>query len=409
MSPRLLTHRPSHLARLLISATLLVSCSSNSPQTAKTPPPPSKPEEGLDREAQAILDGYDAAILSDPNNGQLRVARCSFLGELSETAKAQRERLRGLALSDCEHVLSTARDPRLIAYAHDVARVIEGRQVFREKKTICPEDARKAEQEAYYLVRANKLKESLPHFERAVARCPGNASFQIRYGHAFMLLRDFERAKKFLSEGLKRDPWDRSGHLFLSDVYRQSGDLELAYLHASLAVLSDPSYEFGWEQLKELASGRGRELLRPTNRRGVVRLDGKGNPEVVLPLGTDPNSSEAQFWLGLGLVEVTELKERAKEAAAKQANQSPLGRDRARVKENLVFQRHLIEKDPSKRSKIMDVVEEAVQKGYLDEAIFLCLIDARLAREFIAYREKHRERLLEYIASILAPLSSERL
>ncbi len=360
-------------------------------------------------DAKNILDGYDAAIESDPNNGQLRVARCSFLGELSETAKAERERLRGRALSDCEHVLSTAQDPRLIAYAHDVARVIEGRQIFREKKTVCPEDARKAAQEAYYLVRANKLKESLPQFERAVARCPGNASFQIRYGHTFMLLRDFDRAKKFFTEGLKRDPWDRSGHLFLSDLYRQGGDLELAYNRASLAVISDPSYEFGWEQLKELASGRGRELLRPTNRRGVVRLDSQGNPQVVLPLGTDPNSSEAQFWLGLGLVEATELKQPAKEAAAKQANQSPLIRDRARVKENLDFQRHLIEKDPSKRSKITDVVEEAVQKGYLDEAIFLCLIDARLAREYIDYRDKNRERLLEYIASILAPLSPERL
>jgi hypothetical protein len=48
-------------------------------------------------------------------------------------------------------------------------------------------------------------------------------------------------------------------------------------------------------------------------------------------------------------------------------------------------------------------MEEAVQKGYRDEAIFLCIIDARRAPEYISYREKNGQRLLDFISLILAP------
>jgi tetratricopeptide (TPR) repeat protein len=392
------------VARLLLSVFLFCSCSSNSTPSPKPPPPQNPEESSLRGESSAILDNYDALIRSDPGNGQLRVARCSFLGErIPEVARGERERIRARALADCEYVLKTATDPRLVAHANDVARVIQGREVFSETKTICPEEARKAAQEAYFLFRANKLKESVPHSERAVARCPENAMFQIRLGHTFMLLRDFDRAKKSFTEGLRRDPWDRSGHLFLSDLYRQGGDLDQAYKSASLAVVGDPSYEFGWQQLKELAVARGKQWRRPINQRAVVRPDAKGNPEAVLPLGADLDSPETEFWLSLGLAEVTELKQAAQATAGTQGRQSPLDQDRRRVKETLDFHRQLVAKDPARRSQMTDILEEAAKKGSLDEAIFLCLIDARLAPEYIAYREKHRERLLEFISSALAP------
>jgi tetratricopeptide (TPR) repeat protein len=404
MSRQLINVCQYSFARLLLSVFLFFSCSSNPTQTEKTPPPQRPEEYALRGEALAILDNYDALIRSDPGNGQLRVARCSFLGErIPEVARGERERIRARALADCEFVLKTATDPRLIAHANDVARVIEGREVFSETKYPCPEEARKAAQEAYLLFRANKLKESLPHFERSVAGCPENAMYQIRLGHTYMLLRDFDRAKKSLTEVLRRDPWNRSGNLFLSDLYRQGGDLDQAYKSASLAVVGDPSYEFGWQQLKELADARGKELRRPINQRAVVRTAAKGNPEAVLPLGADLDSPETKFWLSLGLAEVTELRQGAKATAGTQDRQSPLHQDRRRVKETLDFHRQLVAKDPVERSQITDILEEAVKKNQLDEAIFLCLIDARLAPEYIAYREKHRDRLLEFISSVLAP------
>jgi tetratricopeptide (TPR) repeat protein len=138
------------------------------------------------------------------------------------------------------------KEGRLAGHAYDVIRVIEGRQISTEKNYSCPEEARKSSSTAYYLFRGNRLKEALTHYKRAIDECPENASLWIQYGHTFMMLRDFDQAKIFMSEGLKRDPWNRSGHLFLSDLYRSVGELELAYKHTALEVVSDPSYEFGW-------------------------------------------------------------------------------------------------------------------------------------------------------------------
>ncbi|HEY2988259.1 MAG TPA: hypothetical protein VGL11_11080 [Candidatus Binatia bacterium] len=397
----------SRVARFLVFLFLSVpfySCSSTEPFR-----PPQKVEEAFARgDAQGVLNGYDAAVAADPDNVQLRMARCGFLAEMLELSRDQRDLIRKRALSDCEYVLKTAREGRLVAHANDLIRMIEQRRVFAEKSYPCPADARKASTLAYTLARAHKLKESLPHYKRALDGCPENAALWIQYGHTYILLRDFQQAKVFLSEGVKREPWERSGHLFLSDLYRDTGQPELAFKHAALAVVSDPSNEFAWEQLRERASARGRGWRRAVNRRPVVQLDSRGESQVSLPAGTDLNSPETNFWLGLGLVEASELKQAAKQPGGARDNRSALVKDRERVRENLDFQHHQIAKDPSKRSRITDLMEEAAAAGYLDEAIFLCLVDARLAPEYVAYREKNGERLLDYIAKILAPPRSGR-
>ena len=373
-------------------------------------------------DSQGILNSYNAAIAEDPNNLELRAARCTFLGELAERGrdKTEWQDLRARALADCDHVLKTAKDGRRIANTLDMVRLIDWRMTYIPKEYPCPDEARKAAAAAYNLFRAHKLNEALPQYKLAVDRCPEDASLWIEYGHTFMLAGDLKQAEFYMSEGVKRERWQRSGNLFLSDLYRVQGQLDLAYKHAALAIVSDPTYEFGWEQLKELAKARGREWRRVVNRRAVVAADTDKNPQISFPLGTEIGAPETSFWLGLGLVEASEVKPGVKPrvflgighdvaGTLRQLRQrgtlypNELDYDRNRVKKNLDFQRDLIAKDPKDRSVLIDVVEEALQKGYLDEAIFLSLIDWRLLPEYVDYREQHADRLLDYIALILAP------
>ncbi len=369
----------------------------------------------------SFLDSLNAAVAAEPNNLEPRAARCRYFAELADRArvKAEWQDLRARALADCDHVLKAAKDGRRIANTLDLLRIIDWRLAFMPKDYRCPENAREAATAAFKVFMAHKFNESLAHYKAAVDACPDNAAWWIEYGHTYMLLGDLKQAEIYMLEGVKRDRWERSGNLFLSDLYRMQGQLDLAYKHAALAVVSDPTFEYGWEQLKELAKARGREWRRVVNRRPVVVFDTDGSSQVGLPLGTVIEAPEFEFWFGLALVEASPkqgVKPRVflgigHDVAATLRNLRNSGQtfpnalevDRERVKRSLEFQRELIAKDPKKRSVLTDVVQEALQRGYLDEAIFLSLFDFRLLTDYVEYREKHAERLLDYIALILAP------
>ena len=389
----------------------------------QTSHPRQSPEQAFaGGDSRGILNSYNATIAADPNNVEVRAARCMLLGELAERGRDKQEwqDLRERALADCDHVLKTAKDGRRIANTLDIARSIEWRMLYIPKQYPCPEEARKASEAAYDLFRARKFTESLTEYKLAIEGCPEDASQWVEYGHTYMMMGDLKQAEFYMSEGVKRDRWQRSGNLFLSDLYRMQGQIDFAYKYAALAVISDPTYEFGWEQLKELAKAQGREWRRVVNRRAVVAAEANGNPRISFPLGTDLNIPEIQFWLGLALVEASEINSSVKprvflgighDLAAMLRQMRNLGSsdpkaldyDRNRVKKNIDFQRDLIAKDPKKDSVLTEVVEEAIQKGYLDEAIFLSLIDWRLLPEYLDYRERHADRLLDYIAVFLAP------
>ncbi|HEY1374025.1 MAG TPA: hypothetical protein VGH50_16250 [Candidatus Binatia bacterium] len=348
--------------------------------------------------------------------------RCIYLADVAERAgtKAEWQNLRERALSDCEYVLKNAPDGRRIANTLDLIRVIDWRMAFLPKEYRCPQSAEQSQAAALKAYVTHKHNEALALYKAAVDGCPDNAAWWVEYGHTYMTMGDLKPAETYMLEGVKRDRWERSGNLFLSDLYRSQGKLDLAYKHAALAVISDPTYEFGWEQLRELAKASGREWRRVVNRRAVIAFKTDDTPYISFPLGTNLDAPEYEFWSGLAIMEAVVAKRDVQpqmfvgishDTAATLRNLRRSGKtfpkrlmvDRELVKLNLSFQRDRIDKDPKKASMLTEVVQEAVDKGYLDEAIFLSLFEFRLATDYVEYREKNAERLLDYIATILAP------
>ncbi|HKA32856.1 MAG TPA: hypothetical protein VKH64_06560 [Candidatus Binatia bacterium] len=369
-----------------------------------------------------VLDSYNAAVAADANNPEPRRMRCMYLADAAERQRTKEEwqNLRARAVADCDYVLKNTTDARRIGNTLDMLRVIDWRLAFLPKNYRCSESAQQAQAAALKAFMAHKHSEAVAQYKAAVDACPDNAVWWIEYGHTYMMMGDAKPAETYMLEGVKRDRWERSGNLFLSDLYRAQGKLDLAYKHAALAVVSDPTYEFGWEQLRELAQANGREWRRVVNRRAVVVFHADDTPDISFPLGTNLDEPESEFWFGLAIMEALARKRDAKpqvfigighDIAATLRNLRRDGKtfpgqleaDRARVKANLGFQRDRIAKDPKRRSVLTDVVEEAVDKGYLDEAIFLSLFEFRLATDYVEYREKNADRLLDYIATILAP------
>src|SRR5262249_51141305 len=189
-------------------------------------------------------------------------------------------------LADWDIFLKSAKNARRIANTLDMLRVIDWRLAFLPKNYRCSESAQQAQAAALKAFMAHKHSEAVAQYKAAVDACPDNAVWWIEYGHTYMMMGDAKPAQTYMLEGVKRDRWERSGNLFLSDLYRAQGKLDLAYKHAALAVVSDPTYEFGWEQLRELAQANGREWRRVVNRRAVVVFHADDTPDISFPLGT---------------------------------------------------------------------------------------------------------------------------
>ena len=339
------------------------------------------------------------------NAPQWNLSQCfSQIEKLREISNSSENRIvRQQAYAYCDRVLQISSQGREAGLARDLIRVVDGRLTYLEKQGDCTFDAQKVIASAGLSFRAGDHRVAVKLYEQAVTLCPQGSEAWIRLGHTNMSLGNSERAKELLLHGLRLDPWNRSGHLFLADLYRLNGQIGNAYDHAALAVLSDPNYELGWETFREIVQVLGLSWRRTPNNRARVVLSDKGAPQVFLPPGT-LNTPGAEFWIGLSLVEAAELKEATRQPNVAKDTRTALEKDRERIKKNLEFQQYTIAKDPSKRTVLTDVIEDAARSGFLDEAIFLHLMDVRLAAEYTSYRDANKTRLLEYISTKIAPV-----
>ena len=49
------------------------------------------------------------------------------------------------------------------------------------------------------------------------------------------------------------------------------------------------------------------------------------------------------------------------------------------------------------------MMDRAEKAGFTDEAIFLHMLDAALAEEYVAFRERNGARLVEYLETLIVP------
>ncbi|MBI4489173.1 MAG: tetratricopeptide repeat protein [Deltaproteobacteria bacterium] len=362
---------------------------------------------------QVAWQGFQSAVEADPSNPEVRGYRAYFLTTVAEATadpKVQKA-ARDVAHADYQFIIQADPEGKFAALARDALAVLEDRILFPEREFPCSEAARKQQAQAHQLFMAGRYRAATPHYQKAIELCPHNAHIWVEYGHALFLVGDFDRSKTLLLEGLKKDEWNRAGHRFLADLEAALGNLEMAYQIAILAVVSDPVYESGWSLLRDITNGMRGQWNRVVNQRPSVSLARDGNPQVILPFDTKKTpAGDVVFWLGLGLTEASELKEARTRPVPTQeeVGRSPLDKERQRVEKNLAYCRFVIAKDPSKDSKIFRIIEDAQKAGFLTEAIFIHLMDKRIADEYIQFRKKHRDRLVEYIKTMVAPTGPMR-
>lgn len=353
------------------------------------------------------LQILNQAVQAYPDSLPVRMRRLSFLEQIQGrggSADANRW-IEGALVDDLRALARLAPDGREGGIARDALAKIEGRELFPAPKVSCPNEASVAMAEAERMLNANQLRESLPLYRKAVEACPDEPVFWIHYADAYYALEDYAQARTLFEKGLAKAPWYAPGHRFLADALAKAQDWEGGYHEAVLAVLSDPTYEAGWLTLRDFITGRDGVWQRVYGDKPQVKADG-GNVNLNMPSLLSGDRPDGPQWMMYGLLKAgAALPEepapgKKEKKAAPAAPKTPLERERTAVLGVLEPRRS----PGATPSPFWDMMDRAERAGFLDEAIYLHLLDEELVPGYREYREKNRERLVRYVETVLAPL-----
>ena len=284
-------------------------------------------------------------------------------------------------------------DPDQAAMAWDILAQQDGRRLYPDNVSACPPQSREAFAAAEEHFQAQRFAAAIPLYESAIAACPDNGQIRVSYADAFYRTNDLARARVAFREGLARDRWNRAGHRYLSDTEHELGNRAEAFREALLAVLSDPTYELGWMTVRQRASESGRTVQR---ERVVKPVVGAGSGP--LQLTVDPNVHN-DVWMAYALSKATARDDGASSAfeIEKRAVQGAL----SYYGEKRYADGSAAADTPELR--FWRAMDDARKAGFLDEAIYVRLLDQPMAADYAAFRERNGDRLLAYVERFVVP------
>jgi tetratricopeptide (TPR) repeat protein len=332
----------------------------------------------IEEDYTGALAKFNAAVDADPNDNRTRLERGYFFEILSTIVVANdKAKFAARAKLDYEHVAAADPDSLGAGLARDGLTRLAGESLIEVKRVACPESAIEAHARADALYGARRFADAAVEYERATAGCPDNAAWWVDFADSYYVLEDYEKAEELFVKALSVDPWNREAHRFLSDTEIQLKNGEAAVHQLVLAVASDPFYETGWSALRAYAAAMGRKWNRVY-----------GNSKATA------GNADAAAWVAYGAAK-TNVRDAHPETA------SALEIEREAVKTALKTARETeagASKGPGPFWSMMARAEDA---GFLDEAIFIHMLDAELAAEYPAFREKHAERLASYLETVV--------
>ncbi|MCB9793066.1 MAG: tetratricopeptide repeat protein [Alphaproteobacteria bacterium] len=274
--------------------------------------------------------------------------------------------------------------------ARDLIARIEARGLIAEPSPECSAEAHAALDAAEAAFQSQDLLEAERQYEQALALCPDAVPWYTWYGDVWFAQRDFEHAIELYQKSIDLDPCFWPAHRFIADARAHQGRMDEALEDAARAVACNPSYGFGWSFLDALAIRAGGVSLRVDTDKPTI-LPTPDGAELLLP---DGQRQAPGFQGGIGLLYAT-----AKVGAGDTL--TPLQRERAAVRQVLMFVRQSADQLPDEDLALWALLAQADAEGYLDEAIFVLLLDEDLLPEFLEYRERNLDRLVRYVRRYL--------
>lgn len=421
---------------LLATATAIAPTFAAQP-AGQPPPPDAKQLVALARELwhtyndyNGALDAFNRAVDAAPEDMGIRLDRGLFFENVADMVREEeKEKYKDLARADYAEITESEPDTTRAGIARDGLTRIAGTELVQPKQVACPDEAVEAHDRAESFYGARRMDDAIVEYQRAIAACPASAWFLVDYADAYYAKEDYAKAKELFTKALAIDPWNRSGHRFLADTHANLREYDDAVHQAALAVASDPIYEAAWASLRGLAGTTDRDWRRVYGKKtGVTASTGDGGKSVVtisLPAddsaaktkekrkgkkakgkkGSEDPTTDSDGWMYYGIFKASALggiggDDAAPKLDAKTA--SALEIERMAVEITLKAMRERGEPSAA-AAPFWSMMDRAERAGYLDEAIFLHMLDEPLAKEYPAFRDDHRDRLTAYLENVVVP------
>lgn len=272
------------------------------------------------------------------------------------------------ALNDLAQVAVLAPDTTYGSIARDTIASMTAQTPFPSPRYDCPADAQAELEEAERLYSVHRFDEARGHYEQALAGCPSNADWWVYYGDIFFMAGNWSGARQQYGKALALDPCNWTAHRFMADAWSKEADSQESYASLLRATTCNPGYAAARQNLQQLVSAH----------------HGAWSWSAAPPRARQNSLGGA--WAALAA------------ARARQTAGSPLEQERAAVREALALWRQRPDNDP-----IWRALSGAEERGELDAAIFLLLMDPALYPEYIPWRDSHHAELIRFAGSYLAP------
>jgi len=326
------------------------------------------------------LAKFNAAVEADPSDPDTRLQRARYFEMLSDiVVPGDKAKFEARAKNDYEQIAAADPDSLIAGVARDGLTRLAGERLLGVKRVVCPIPAAGIHAHADTLYALRRFADAAVEYEKATAGCPADANWWVDFADSHYMQEDYGKAKELFTQALAVDPWNREAHRFLSDTEVQLNNLEAAVHQLVLAVVSDPVYEAGWASLREYVDALGQKWNRVYAERKTVSGGGDEAP-----------------WAAYGAA-----KANARDAQPEPA--SALAIERKAVTSALKTVRASGEGSARAPGPFWSMMARADDAGFLDEAIFLHMLDAPLAAEYPAFREKNAERLAAYLETVILP------
>lgn len=314
---------------------------------------------------------FNAAVDADPTDSDARLARAHFLEVLSHFVNpADKPKFEELSKADFEQIVDSDPESLVAGVARDGLTRLAGEPLLEAKAVACPAHADDAHARGNMLYGSYRFTEAVAEYARATAGCPESAAWWVDLADSFYEMDDYEKAKTNFFKALAVDRWNREAHRFLSDTLVQLGENHEAVHHLALSVVSDPTYEAGWSALRGYGTTMGFKWNRVYGDRRPV-----------------PENADAAGWAAYAAA-----KSKPREGADAPASALAIERDAVRA---------ALKTSSGETGPFWSMMARADTAGFLDEAIFLHLLDAPLATEYPAFREQKAERLASYLETVI--------
>ncbi len=323
------------------------------------------------------LAKFNAAVDADPNDSDIRLQRGHFFEALSRIVVPEdQDKFKARAQVDYEHITDIDPDSLVAGMARDGLTRLAGETYLEPRAVMCPESAVEVHTRADSLYGARKYGAAAAEYQKAAGECPEAASWWVDLADAHYVQEDYERARELFLKALTVDPWNREAHRFLADTELQLSHGEAAIHQLVLTVVSDPVYEGGWSALRTYATAMGRKWNRVYGNRK-----------------TELKSVDGASW---GAYKAA----KASVSATQEGATSALAVERAAVRSALEAARTMPDGTKGAGS-FWSMMSRAERAGYLDEAIFIHMLDSDLAAEYPQFREKNAQRLASYLETVI--------